>query len=252
MNSARLLIVNADDFGLHPAVNRGVILGHEQGIVTSASLMVRQPAAKAAADAVRVLPRLGLGLHVDLAEYEYRSGAWRATYEVVPPEDADAVAAEVARQLDAFRRLTGRDPTHLDSHQHVHRESPAREALVRAAQSLGVPLRHFDSRVRYCGAFYGQSATGDACHERVTADALLRVLQELPWGATELACHPAGESREDADEAELASPYRVERVMELRALCDPWVARAIRAAGITLATFADLGQSGDRTADVIA
>ena len=48
----RVLIVNADDFGRSPGVNRGVIRGHEQGIVTSATLMVRWPAAaEAAADA---------------------------------------------------------------------------------------------------------------------------------------------------------------------------------------------------------
>src|SRR5437870_3779943 len=43
--AARYLIVNADDFGLSPGVNRGIIEAHEHGIVTSASLMVRWPAA---------------------------------------------------------------------------------------------------------------------------------------------------------------------------------------------------------------
>ena len=45
----RALIVNADDFGLSPGVNAGVARTHEQGILTSASLMVRQPAADEAA-----------------------------------------------------------------------------------------------------------------------------------------------------------------------------------------------------------
>ncbi|MBI3874558.1 MAG: ChbG/HpnK family deacetylase [Verrucomicrobia bacterium] len=50
----RFLIVNADDFGLSAGVNRGIIEAHERGIVTSASLMVCQPAA---ADAVTDMSR---------------------------------------------------------------------------------------------------------------------------------------------------------------------------------------------------
>ena len=34
-------IVNVDDFGQSPGINRGIIEAHEHGIVTSASLMMR-------------------------------------------------------------------------------------------------------------------------------------------------------------------------------------------------------------------
>ena len=47
MAAARVLIVNADDLGLSEAVNTGIAAAHERGIVTSASLMVRQGAAPA-------------------------------------------------------------------------------------------------------------------------------------------------------------------------------------------------------------
>ena len=62
----RWLIVNADDLGLSSGVNQGILQAHEQGIVTSASLMVRHQAAPEAVAAAREHPRLGLGLHVDL------------------------------------------------------------------------------------------------------------------------------------------------------------------------------------------
>jgi predicted glycoside hydrolase/deacetylase ChbG (UPF0249 family) len=79
-----------------------------------------------AADAARVRPRLSLGLHLDLGEWLYRGDRWECTYLRVQLDDEGAVRTETARQLAAFRRLVGCDPTHLDSHQHVHREEPAR------------------------------------------------------------------------------------------------------------------------------
>ena len=57
------VIVNADDFGLSPEVNAGVIRAHRDGILGSASLMVAEPAAKAAAELVRQNPALDVGLH---------------------------------------------------------------------------------------------------------------------------------------------------------------------------------------------
>jgi len=231
MNGERYLIVNADDFGLSPGVNRGIIECHENGIVTSASLMVRWPAAAEAAEYARARPRLGVGLHIDLGEWAYRNEEWTCLYEVVPTGDPAAVAEHVVRQVDAFRRLMGRDPTHLDSHQHVHREEPARSAVLKAAAKIGIPVRHFSSGIHYCGEFYGQDGKGKTCPGAVTTAALLQALAELPIGATEMACHPG--YAEDLD-----TMYRFERADEVAALCDSRVRAAVEAAGIILSTFA--------------
>lgn len=149
MTTERSLIVNADDFGQSPGVNRGVIRAHEHGIVTSATLMVRWPAAEQAAAYAREHPALSVGLHLDLGEWAYGAGQWRARYEVVDTGDPVAVQAEVRRQLDAFCALLGRDPTHLDSHQHVHRQEPVRSSLERAGEELGVPVRDVAGGIRY-------------------------------------------------------------------------------------------------------
>ena len=61
----RLLIVNADDFGLSRCVNEGIIEAHRNGIVTSTSLMVNRPGAEHASELVRDCPDLGLGLHFE-------------------------------------------------------------------------------------------------------------------------------------------------------------------------------------------
>src|SRR5262249_5520976 len=100
--SERYLIVNADDFGLSEGINRGIITAYENGIVTSASLMVRWDATSQAAGYARDHCALSVGLHVDLGEWMYRDGEWFALYEVVPTDNAQAVKAEVLRQLDLF------------------------------------------------------------------------------------------------------------------------------------------------------
>src|SRR5205814_975995 len=121
MSAKRYLIVNADDFGHSSAVNRGVMHAHEHGIVTSASLMVRWPAAMEAAEYARNRPSLSLGLHLDFGEWVYKDENWKPVYHVVQLDDARALCNEVSSQLASFRTLTGRDPSHIDSHQHAQR-----------------------------------------------------------------------------------------------------------------------------------
>src|SRR5918994_4143612 len=186
----RVLIVNADDFGRAPGVNRGVARAHEQGIVTSATLMVKWPAAEEAAAYAR-RSSLSVGLHLDLGEWEYRDGEWHARYHRLEAQTADGVADEVRRQLERFERLIGRPPTHLDSHQHVHREEPVRSALAGLGERLGVPVRDITPGIAYSGEFFGQDGRGAPVPEAITVDALVGIIESLPPGVTELGCHPA-------------------------------------------------------------
>jgi predicted glycoside hydrolase/deacetylase ChbG (UPF0249 family) len=227
------LIVNADDFGLSPGVNAGIVTAREHGIVTSASLMVRMPAAAEAADYARRHPEFSVGLHVDLGEWFYRDGEWRKSYEVVPVSDREAVDAEVARQLERFRQLAGRDPSHIDSHQHVHRDEPVRSVLTEVARALDVPLRHFDATVAYCGGFYGQTAKGEPFAGAISVAGLRATLGNLPVGITELACHPGTGRDFDSD-------YAAERAEEVKTLCDPRVKEMLQEFAIELMSFHDV------------
>ena len=229
-HTERVLIVNGDDFGRTAGINSGIIRAHEHGILTSASLMVRWPAAADAAARGRRLPTLSVGLHLDLGEWAYRDGAWQAVYEVVDTDDAAAVREEVREQLDAFGDLVGRPPTHLDSHQHVHLREPVRTILLGEAERLMVPVRACTPGIRHCGDFYGQSGAGEPWPEGITVDAFLRIIDALGPGVTELGCHPG----EDDD---FDSVYRVERSQELRVLCDPEVRNALGRANVRLAPF---------------
>jgi predicted glycoside hydrolase/deacetylase ChbG (UPF0249 family) len=231
--SERQLIVNADDFGRSAGTNAGIIEAHEQGIVTSTSLMVRWPAAELAGSYARAHAELSVGLHVDLTEYSYRDGEWVLVYENAPAE------SEIGHQLGRFRALIGRDPTHVDSHQHVHRDERIGALCVAVAEALGVPLRE-RAGIEYCGSFYGQSGKGYPVPEAIEVEALIGLIEGLPEGVTELGCHPGLD-------AELDSSYRDERLKEVQTLCDPRVREAIDRAGVQLRPFRPCATPGSRS-----
>jgi chitin disaccharide deacetylase len=226
--------VNADDFGASRGVNRGIIEAHEHGIVTSASLMVDGAAAAEAAEFARGATDLGLGLHVELQR-------WRRG---VPPRRGAALSAaglrwhggrELQRQLERFRLLVGREPTHLDSHQHRHTSPLIQPLFEQKARELGIPLRRTPLGVRFCGDFYGHDGRGRPDPDAITVSSLIRLLEQISEGVTELGCHPGY-----ADD--LNDWYRVEREREVRVLCDPRVRVAVEQLGITLMSFGGVMQ----------
>jgi chitin disaccharide deacetylase len=237
---AKYIIVNADDFGLSAGVNCGIIECVEHGILTSASLMVRWPAAVEAAAYAKTNRAFSVGLHVDLGEWVLRNGEWEPLYKVVNTDDAEAVAKEIENQVAEFRRLMDRNPSHLDSHQHVHRNKPARSIMLKLARELGVPLRECDPRIRYCGDFYGQGGDGEHLPGAISVANLKNILSSLPDGVTELGCHPGYGD-------DVNSPYRVERAEEVRVLCAPAVPQLLADLQIVLCSFESVAEMTGKT-----
>src|SRR3989442_4219068 len=182
MTANKFLIVNADDFGQSAGINRGIIEAHECGIDTIASMMVRWPAAIDATDYARAHPDFGIGLHIDLGEWICRDGEWEPLYQVVDANDLDAIAKEVENQIEKFRSLVGKNPTHIDSHQHVHLQEPARSIVSDVADKLRVPLRSCNQEISYVGGFYGQTNDGTSLLHLISVDGLIVILSALPDG----------------------------------------------------------------------
>lgn len=214
----RRLVVNADDFGLSPGVNDGILAAHAEGIVTSASLMVLAPGAEHAAELTRSLPALSVGLHfVDDGSADLDD----------PAQAARAFAAQVAR----FRELIGDTPTHVDSHHHVHSSGQRLPSFAALVEPLGVPLRH-DGRVAYIGDFWAQSATGLTELDHVRRPFLLELIADKAGeGLTELACHPARLT------GDFSSSYLDERAVELATLTEPGLRAEISALGVSLVSY---------------
>jgi chitin disaccharide deacetylase len=212
------LIVNADDFGMTAGVNRGIVEAHVRGILTSTSLMVHRPGAEQAAALAREHPRLSIGLH----------------FEDDTPELDDPVHAtrEFADQLKRFRELMDRDPTHVDSHHHVHMSRM--QTFAPLVKPLGVPLRG-DGRVTYLGDFYAHPTTGIVDIDRIREPFLMRLLGAIEADAAfvELGCHPGRVTDE------LRSSYAEERETELETLTDPGLPAKLGALGFTLAGYRD-------------
>jgi chitin disaccharide deacetylase len=149
------LILNADDFGLTRGVNEGIIRGHREGILTSATLMATGPAFEDAVERALANPVLGVGCHLVLV-----GGTAVSPPEEIPslvdatgrmPESFGAFVAkistgkinpaEVERELRAQIekiRHAGIEPTHLDTHKHTHAHPIVMESLGRVAQALGI------------------------------------------------------------------------------------------------------------------
>jgi predicted glycoside hydrolase/deacetylase ChbG (UPF0249 family) len=213
----RGLIVNADDFGLSPGVNRGVAKTHSDGIVTSTSLLVNTPFSTLAATMSAEMPRLSLGLHADVSA-------------AVAESDRDRAVAlcrdELERQLARFRSLTGRSPTHLDSHHNAHRDPKLTGVFVQFGERHGLRVREH-CNVTYVSAFYGRW-DGGSRPDQVGFSGLEQVLRDAHASTVELACHPGY-----CDEA-LRSSYAREREIELDTLCDDRVPRLLDELGFAL------------------
>jgi predicted glycoside hydrolase/deacetylase ChbG (UPF0249 family) len=66
----RWLIVTADELGLSSKRNQGIVDAHTKGIVTSASMLAYGPAFREAVKIAKGLPRLDIGLHLNLSDGE--------------------------------------------------------------------------------------------------------------------------------------------------------------------------------------
>ena len=157
----RRLIINADDFGLTAGVNRAIVEAHENGVVSSATLMANGRAFAQAVSLAQATPRLGVGCHVVLVDgapllphmqvhslldrsrdstgdARFREGISKfGTLALLGRLAADEIEAEATAQIRKLQ-ASGIPVTHLDSHKHTHLFPRVLRPLLRAAKSCGV------------------------------------------------------------------------------------------------------------------
>jgi hopanoid biosynthesis associated protein HpnK len=271
----KFLIINADDFGLHPAVNEAVEEAHKKGVLTSASLMVGAAAAEDAILRARRLPNLRVGLHVVVLDGRASS----------PPEKIPAIAdaqgnlsdnllafgikllrASVRRQLAEeiraqFRAFatTGLSLDHVNVHKHLHVHPFVLSMLIDIAKEFGSPpirvprepgldlspdrllmhpwLKRMARRCRAAGLYSNDHLFGLADTGRMDESRLLAVLSALPYGVTEIYSHPA----KQLGIAKAAPDYL--HTTEFEALMSERVRGAVYASGARLGGYRDAFQT---------
>jgi chitin disaccharide deacetylase len=215
------LIVNADDLGYDPQIDRGILEAHARGILTSATAMVDTPFAAGVLGAAPA--SLGIGLHAVLDPGLRRADAER----------------DLIRQIERFAELRGAAPTHLDSHKHHHAGPGLLAAFAAVAQRRGLPVRAIDAqmreRLRAEGVRTADAFAGDAdLRPCWTAERLFATVAALGDGTTELMCHP-GYAPSHA-----RTSFGAEREVELQAVCGARVRELVTERTIELISFAAL------------
>ena len=151
----RRLIVNADDFGRSHSINQAVIRAHREGILTTASLMVNEPAFEEAVALAKQNPKLGVGLHLTLAcghsalppakipglvnadgelSYNPLAVGWRYFAQRGLREQ---LRQEIHAQFQKFH-AAGLPLDHVNGHLHLHLHPSMFRILMEDAEPLGI------------------------------------------------------------------------------------------------------------------
>jgi predicted glycoside hydrolase/deacetylase ChbG (UPF0249 family) len=151
----RILIVNADDLGLHADIDAGIEEAHRDGIVTSASISAVGASFDQAVEVCRRNPRLDVGVHLTLVGERpltdpsglgglvTSGGAFVDSHPALVARSLTgrlgrhAVRRELAAQVERVQRA-GLRPTHLDGHQHVHLLPAVWPTVVELAHQQGI------------------------------------------------------------------------------------------------------------------
>lgn len=262
------LLINSDDYGRTPAISRGIREAHLQGVVTSTTCMMNMPkAAEDIAIALYETPKLKMGVHLVLtAKKPLLPQEWEASITDqngdflkkeafianLPNLMINEVKAEWRAQIEAFIKAAGRKPTHFDSHHHSSYFSPVLfRGMLELARDYNCAIRYPFTAIldeiketsqqapalmkefspqrpdTFISSFFDDGAS---------TEALLKIINDLCDGTTELMCHPGHVDQAFTRE----SKYNVQRETEFKILTDPSIKKAIEANGIQLITFADL------------
>jgi predicted glycoside hydrolase/deacetylase ChbG (UPF0249 family) len=195
--SRKLLIVNADDFGLSCGITEGIAVAHQKGIVTSASLMANQNASDYAIQIAKQYPTLGIGVHLNLCEGRPVLPRDRVR-TLVTKEGYFYPVGELSRRLWNLR-VSSREleaelraqiswikdraitPIHADSHQHMHVHPCVVRPFIRALTAEGIrymraPRHRHWPRKRYLGGPHA-----GRLHRRLLVSTYMDVLQYVTF-----------------------------------------------------------------------
>jgi chitin disaccharide deacetylase len=266
---ARVLILNADDFGMCHDQNEGVIRGLQEGLFTSSTILVTCPWFEEAAEYARNYPSADLGVHLTLtAEWDrYKWGPvsgrdavpslvdargylWQTVPQVYDHARLDEAEAELRAQIEKVF-AAGIDATHLDSHMGtLQLRADYHEIYARLADEYRLPIRLASRRrlgTEGMGAildqldaagvvtpdhlvFYGPSSVPE------TESYWTNLIRTLKQGVTEILCHPALAR----DELKTCARDAMQRDADFRYFTSDKTRQLIKDEGVEMVGFREL------------
>lgn len=160
------LIVNADDLGINPQRDRGIIEAFQHGIVTSATVIANGPSFATAVAAAQSTS-MPTGVHLNLSDGITLSGSIAGLtdsnhrfpgkqalrqYLLSGQLDLKGIRREFAAQIETVL-ASGLQPGHLDGHQHCQSYPPLTGLIVELAREYG-----FDAMRSSCPADPAEAA----------------------------------------------------------------------------------------------
>jgi predicted glycoside hydrolase/deacetylase ChbG (UPF0249 family) len=129
------IVVCADDFGMNPAIDAGILELGGSGRLNATSCLSLGPSFAASAAALRACPGLQAGVHLNFTESLGQSGLYLPVSTLIVRSwmrrlSPARIKEQVARQLDRYEDLMGRRPDFVDGHQHVHQFPQIRGELL--------------------------------------------------------------------------------------------------------------------------
>lgn len=273
----RLLIINADDFGLTEGISAGILRGHRAGIITSTSVLAVGPAYPKVAPWLADEPGLGVGVHLaavgedppllsrsEIPSLVDRRGHFCEGYKgfllrlMAGRVDPDDLEREFSAQLELVLELE-LPISHLDAHQHVHLWPSVRAVVLKLARrydvaavrvsrhrglspvGLGVTFLGHRLAVQAgrAGLRHPDDATGIEVAGQIDQLRLEKVLAKLAArGAPSAEIAVHPGEPDDPDRHRYQWGYRWAE--ELEALTSPAAREAVERHGFTLATYDDL------------
>ncbi|WP_227734249.1 chitin disaccharide deacetylase [Yersinia proxima] len=250
----KLLIVNADDFGLCKGQSYGIIEAFRHGIVSSTTAMMNCADIYHAAELSKQHPALPVGMHFvltygrpltampSLVDASGELGKWLWARAEADELNLDEITQELTAQFNKFVAVFGRPPTHIDSHHHVHMlpqiypliESFAQEKSLplridrHEAQQQGMVLNNPRSTEWFDAGFYGENLTEQSFLQ------LLATADQNGINTIEVMCHPAF-----IDKILMTSGYCYPRLTELEVLTSPTLKQSIEQLGYRLGSYLD-------------
>ena len=165
------LVVNADDFGLSEKVNEGILYAHQNGILTSTSIMANGMAFQHAVDTCKSNPTLDVGIHLTLVEekpllnpaavpdlvtdkgmFHQNAKDFAMKYlmgKISRKQVYQELEAQVVKVLDQEIVIS-----HIDSHQHIHMLPRILSIVISIAKKYGIRIVRFPNEKLHSDMMY--------------------------------------------------------------------------------------------------